>query len=74
MIIVKIWAVTYGIVILGWLLYATGMFFLVASIWEKGRKVKIIAGLFLVSMAVGVFVFLSASMDWQEIARLGALL
>ena len=73
MIDIRIWAMTYGIVILGWLFFACGLGFLISAIWDKGRHAKLTAGLFLTGLSAVLFMYLAAPVNWNIMARLGGL-
>ena len=69
----KLWFMTYGIVITGWVIFAIGLIFLTLAIWEKGRNVKLTAGLVLVFFAIVIFIYLIAPFNWVVVSNAGGL-
>ena len=64
---------TYGIVITGWVIFVIGLVFLVLAIWEKGRNVKLTAGLALVFFSIVIFIYLIAPFNWVVMSNTGGL-
>ena len=73
MLTFKLWFMTYGIVITGWVIFAIGVIFLSLAIWEKGRNVKLTAGLLLVFFSIVIFIYLIAPFNWTVIGNVGGL-
>jgi len=74
MVHIKLWIMTYGVVIFAWLLFGFGIGF---SIWaglSKERKaLKFVVGMFLIGLTFGLFVYLSLPMQWKLLANIGGL-
>lgn len=73
MLTFKLWFMTYGIVITGWVIFAIGLIFLTLAIWEKGRNVKLTAGLVLVFFAIVIFMYIIAPFNWVAVSNAGGL-
>ena len=74
MIQIKLWMITYGVVIFNWLMFSFGVGFLVwAGLVKENKRTKFIAGIFLISLTFAMFIYLSLPVQWKLLANIGGL-
>lgn len=73
MIQFKIWYLTVGVVLTGWVLMLLGIGFFVWARWDKGKAAKIAAAFALLIAGLIIIVYQAEPWNWQVLYNIGGL-